>query len=256
MRRGLERTNVEKVRTIVKSLIFRMLGGKNIGRLDYLLGRQSKNPWGGPLNGQSFRQRIYSDIMNRGNFKAIVETGTFRGTTTEFFARAGLPVYSVEIDLREHGFASQRLSHLRDRVHLFHGNSPEFLQSLADDSAFPKSNVFFYLDAHVQSAQVYHQAPLVEELETIFANWNEAVVMVDDFQVPGTAYGFDDWGPDRNLDLACLEPLKHLELSFFFPTLDPKNETGAKRGCVVLCRDEALKNALSQIDTLTPWDKR
>ena len=244
------------MRRIAKAIVLGLLSPKTLGRLDYVLNRRPRDPFGGPLNGQSFRQRIYSDIMNRGNFKAIVETGTCRGTTTEFFAKAGLPVCSVETDLREHGFATQRLSHLRDRVHLFHGNSPEFLQALAGDSAFPKSNVFFYLDAHVQSAQVYHQAPLVEELETIFANWNEAVVMVDDFQVPGTAYGFDDWGPGRNLDLTCLEPLKHLELSFFFPTLDPKNETGAKRGCVVLCRDEALKNALSEIDTLTPWDKR
>jgi hypothetical protein len=228
-----------------------MLGAKNIGRLDYLLRRQSKNPWEGPFNGQSFRQRIYSDIMDRGNFKAIVETGTFRGTTTEFFARAGLPVYSVEIDLREHGFASQRLSHLRDRVHLFHGNSPEFLQSLARNSAFPKSNVFFYLDAHVQSAQVYHEAPVVEELEIIFTNWTEAVVMIDDFEVPGTAYSHIDYGPGRVLNLAYLEPVNYLRLFAFFPVLGPEEETGAKRGWVVLCREDAINKILSGIRNLT-----
>src|SRR5207244_9216245 len=125
MRRGLERTHVEKVRTIIKSLIFRMLGGRNIGRLDYLLRRQSKNPWGGPFNGQNFRQRIYTDIMSRMDFRAIVETGTFRGTTTEFFAKSNLPVYSVEIDPRAHGYAVQRLFPQRARPPSRQGATPQ-----------------------------------------------------------------------------------------------------------------------------------
>jgi len=235
---------------IARVILLRLLGAKTLGRLDYILQRQPKDAFGGPFNGQSFRQRIYWEIMKRGNFMAIVETGTFRGTTTELFARAGLPVYSVEIDPREHGFASQRLFHLRDRVHLYNSNSPEFLQGLAANASFPRSNVFFYLDAHVQNAQVYHKAPLVEELEIIFPSWNDAVVMVDDFQVPGTSYGFDDWGPGRNLDLACLEPLKYLELSFFFPTLDFRSETGGKRGCVVICRNQRTIELLRNIRTL------
>jgi hypothetical protein len=240
------------MRRLAKTIAVGLLGPRTLGRLDYVLKRKPEDPFGGPLNAQNLRQRIYSDIMDRGNFEAIVETGTFRGTTTEFFARAGLPVYSVEIDLREHGFASQRLSHLRDRVHLFHGNSPEFLQTLAGDSAFPKSNVFFYLDAHVQNAQIYHKAPLVEELEIIFANWDGAVVMVDDFQVPETTYSFDDWGQGKNLDMACLEALKHLELSFFFPAFGPEYETGAKRGCVVICRNEYSTVMLRNIRNLRP----
>src|SRR5437870_898363 len=99
---------------IVKACIINLFGGKTKDRLDFLLRRKPKDPFGGPLNSQSFRQRIYSDIMSRLEFKAIVETGTFRGTTTEFFAKSGLPVYSVEIDTRAHGFALQRLSHLGD----------------------------------------------------------------------------------------------------------------------------------------------
>ena len=238
---------------IAKLVALGVLGAKTVGRLDYVLRRRPKDPFGGPLNDQHFRRRIYLEIISRGNFRAIVETGTFRGTTTEFFAKAGVPVYSVEIDLREHGFAKQRLCRLRNRVHLFHGNSPDFLKRLACDATFPTSSVFFYLDAHVQNVQVYHKAPLVEELDIIFANWNDAVVMVDDFQVPGTAYSFDDWGPGRNLDLACLEPLKNLELSFFFPALGPENETGAKRGCVVISRDERCIALLNGTTTLQPY---
>ena len=251
MRRGLERTHVEKVRTIIKSLIFRMLGGRNIGRLDYLLGRQSKNPWGGPFNGQNFRQRIYTDIMSRMDFRAIVETGTFRGTTTEFFAKSDLPVYSVELDPRAYGYASLRFFNRRDQVHLFHGNSPEFLRGLANNPDFPKSKVFFYLDAHVQGSSRYHEPPVVEEVEIIFTNWTEAVVMIDDFEVPGTAYSHIDYGPGRVLNLAYLEPLKYLRSFAFFPALGPQEETGAKRGWVVLCREDTITQMLSGISSLT-----
>jgi len=230
---------------MIKSFVLSLIGKKNAGRLDYLLRRKSKDAWG-PLNGQSFRQRVYADIMARINFKAIVETGTFRGTTTEFFAKSGLPVYSVELEPRAYGYASLRFLHRRNQVRLFHGDSPDFLRGLTNDTNFPKSNVFFYLDAHVQD-----KAPLVEELEIIFTNWTEAVVMIDDFEVPGTAYSFDDWG-FKTLNLQLLEPLKYLNLTPFFPVLDPKQETGAKRGWVVLCREDTITQILSGMRNLTP----
>lgn len=234
----------------MKPLVFTIVGRRNVGRLDYVLGRLPKDPWGGPLNGQEFRRRIYAEMMSGIEFAAIVETGTFRGTTTEFFADSGLPVYSVEIDPRPHGFAVQRLAHKRNRVHLFEGTSPDFLHRLAERDVFPHASVFFYLDAHVQDASAYHKAPLVEELEIIFANWNKAVVMVDDFKVPGKEYLYDDWGPGRILSMECLSPLAHLKLAAFFPAADAKDETGAKRGCVVLCQDATLTTSLRQMNTL------
>jgi hypothetical protein len=235
---------------MIKSFLLKLVGEKNAGRLDYLLRRKSKDAWG-PLNAQSFRRRVYLDIMSRIDFKAIVETGTYRGTTTEFFAKSGLPVYSVELDPRAYGYASLRFFNQRHQVHLFHGNSPEFLRDLANDPDFPKSNVFFYLDAHVQDSSQYHKAPLVEELEVIFTTWTEAVVMVDDFQVPGTDYSFDNWGPGKTLNLECLESLNHLRLWAFFPALNPEHETGAKRGWVVLCREANLAKTLSGMGDLT-----
>jgi hypothetical protein len=235
---------------MIKSFILKLVGEKNAGRLDYLLRRKSKDAWG-PLNGQSFRQRVYSEIMSRIGFKAIVETGTFRGTTTEYFAKSGLPVYTVEIHPRAYGYASLRFRRRRRQIHAYEGDSPEFLRGLAKNPDFPKSKVFFYLDAHVQDSSRYHKAPLVEELEIIFTNWTEAVVMIDDFQVPGTDYSFDDWGPEKSLNVACLEPLKDLRLSAFFPAAEPKNETGAKRGWVVLCREDSTTQILRGISDLT-----
>jgi hypothetical protein len=110
------------------------------------------------------------------------------------------------------------------------------LRELAKADGCPKSNVFFYLDAHWRE-----HLPLKDELEIISNSWNNSVVMVDDFQVPGTEYGYDDYGPGRVLNITYLEPLGHLGICCFFPSLDPQLETGMKRGCVVLCRDEGLQ---------------
>jgi hypothetical protein len=103
----------------------------------------------------------------------------------------------------------------------------------------------------VQDSSRYYKTPLVEELEIIFTKWTEAVVMIDDFQVPGTDYSFDDWGPDKSLNLACLKPLKHLNLIPFFPALDAQQETGVRRGWVVLCREDTITQKLSSLGGLT-----
>ena len=51
---------------------------------------------------------------------------------------------------------------------------------------------FFFLDAHGRE-----HLPLREELEIILTHWREAIVMIDDFEVPGTDYGYDDYGPGK-----------------------------------------------------------
>jgi hypothetical protein len=229
----------------IKAIVADLIGQENLGRLDYLLKPRLRRSWGGPFNGQNFRRRIYSDLIKKINFEGIVETGTYLGTTTEFFAASGLPVYSVEANPRFYAYSSLRFSRRRERIHLYQGDSVEFLRSLAADEEFPKSNLFFYLDAHGQE-----HLPLREELEIIFTHWREAVVMIDDFQVPGTDYGYDDYGAGKALNMSYLEPIQYLQIHAFFPAVDAKQETGKKRGCVVLCREANVADELRRIDTL------
>ena len=72
-------------------------------------------------------------------------------------------------------------------------------QALARDSSVPKCDVFFYLDAHWED-----DLPLLEEIEVIFSHRDRATIMIDDFCVPGTDYGFDDYGAGKTLNLAYL----------------------------------------------------
>ena len=227
--------------------VARLLGASNLGRLDYVFKPWLRKSWGGPFNGQRFRQRIFLSLIGKAGCEAVVETGTFMGTTTLFVACAGLPVYSVESDPRCHAYSALRLSRHKDRIHLYEGDSCVFLRSLSRDVAFPKGRVFFYLDAHS-----YGNLPLREELEIIFGAWSEPVVMIDDFQVPGTDYGYDDYGPGQVLNLAYLDPLRHLQLAPFFPAVGPEGETGSRRGCVVLGKGSEMERLLSGIDSLRP----
>jgi len=231
-----------KIKSILKSLV----GDKMLGRYDYLLKPKLADSWGGAFNGQNYRQRIFLDLIRSLPISAIVETGTFRGTTTAFLAKTGLPVYTVESNPRFYAYAALRFCRRRDRVHLYEGDSVNFLRHMADLNEFLMPKVLFYLDAHWEE-----HLPLQEELEIIFSKWSDAVVLIDDFQVPGTTYGFDDYGPGKALTMSYLEPLQHLHLSAFFPATEAEQETGAKRGCVVLCKDEVVKNILNDIESLT-----
>jgi|SoiMethySBSTD1v2_1073268.scaffolds.fasta_scaffold82635_2 hypothetical protein len=231
----------------VKSLLLRGLGPVTVGKLEYLLRPSLRASWGGPMNGQEGRRQMCRDIMRAVPPAAIVETGTFRGTTTEFFAGFGVPVYSVEAQPRYQAFAAMRLRGVRDRVHLSLGDSRAFLQQLAQDASFPKRSVFFYLDAHWDA-----DLPLAQEITTIFERWTAAVILIDDFAVPNDSYGYDDYGPGAALDREYLDAMGRTDMSLFYPSLRAYQETGAKRGCIVLCNDAGVRERLSALKTLRP----
>jgi hypothetical protein len=188
--------------------------------------------WGGPFNGQVGRQKLYQALITKIATVAIIETGTYRGTTTEFMAGTGLPIYSVEGLARNYGFARARLWRKRN-VHLYQGDSREVLRKLFAGKLRPLRGrmVFAYLDAHWNA-----DLPLREELEIIFDHCPAAVVMIDDFQVPNDpGYQYDDYGPGKSLSPPYIEPIvSAYELEAYYPSIRSSEETGAKRGCVVL----------------------
>ncbi|UCH47850.1 MAG: hypothetical protein JSU95_17655 [Betaproteobacteria bacterium] len=196
------------------------------------------------LNGQQGRQHIFAQIVRDSGIETIVETGTYLGDTTGWMHKvSGLPVYTSEINRHFHLLAKRRLAGYKD-IHLVHGDSVDALRKLA---ASPVSNLqaFFYLDAHW-----YESLPLFEELRIIVSHWNNFVVMVDDFEVPGDdGYGFDDYGFRRSLSMSCFgKAFRELGLTAYFPVLSSTQETGARSGCVVLAKFGSA--AAGQLDKL------
>jgi hypothetical protein len=231
---------------LVNSLVHHGLGPE-IGRIEYLFRPSLRRGWGGPLNGQAGRVELCRQIFMSLRPVAIVETGTFRGTTTEFFAEFGVPVYTAEAEPRFHAFAELRFRSTRDRVHVVLTDSRVLLRQLAANLSFPKDRVFFYLDAHWHS-----DLPLAEEIDTIFGSWKRSVIMIDDFAVPGDSYSYDDYGPDAVLDAEYLDAIGRTDMFRFYPSLPAYHETGSKRGCIVLCNDSDTRDCLSKLTSLRP----
>jgi hypothetical protein len=178
------------------------------------------------MNGQVARRLITRAIARSVEFDRVIETGTYRGATTAFLAETfGVPISSVEAVPRYREYAGHRLAD-EPLVTLDQGDSREFLRKQAGVSG---GTVFFYLDAHWEG-----DLPLAEELDIVAAAWRRAVVMIDDFKVPGDpGYGYDDYGPGKALTEDYL-PKSVAGWSRYYPTTLSDGETGARRGCVVL----------------------
>jgi hypothetical protein len=134
-------------------------------------------------------------------------------------------------------------------LHLEQSDSRRFLQKLSQGDVAQKL-VFFYLDAHW-----YDDLPLNEEVGIIANHWREFVIMIDDFQVPDDlGYSYDDYGPGKALTLDLIIPSveKH-RLGVYFPAARSTEETGARRGCVVLASTGSQSEKLSHLSTLRPW---
>ena len=217
-----------------------------VAQVEYSCFPRRRSSWGGPFNGQERRKQIFLDVLKSLDVTAIVETGTYRGTTTAFMARScDGPVFTVEAQARNMHYAKLNLRELRS-VQFSLGDSRQFLRDLASDGAVPKERVFFYLDAHWEE-----DLPLVEEIEIICSHWSEPVIMVDDFEVPGDeGYVFDDYGLGKRLCLSLLDPLFELDLVPFFPAARSDEETGLRRGCVVLAVRGHVADRLASVPSL------
>ncbi len=232
---------------IFQRVVHGLLGEKLIGAIDFYFRPELKDRWGSYLNGQEGRKAIFLDLIKSFEFSAIIETGTFRGSTTGYFHEAsGLPVFSVETSGRFFEYA--RLRHKQSpQIHISFGDSRQYLRDLiALGKIDPTKPVLIYLDAHW-----YNDLPLKEELELIYQAWPEAVVLVDDFAVPDDpGYGFDDYGAGKALTLELFQQQPVPGLKAFFPSLPAAQETGARKGCVVLATSEDAYARLARLDTL------
>lgn len=232
-----------------KSTVKRLLGEKALGAIDFFNKPSLKEIWGGAFNGQHFRREIFKEIMSVLQPVKIVETGTFRGNTTAFMATNGVPIRSVEFSDRLFGYVKTRFL-LNPKIRVEHNDSRVFLASLARDIEDKSETTFFYLDAHWND-----DLPLAEELTIVFSNWPQAVVMVDDFQVPGSSYSYDDYGEGKALTLDYVNAVDGVNsLTAFFPSLSAEQETGAKRGCVVFALEESVIDQLRLCATLCEYE--
>ena len=214
--------------------------------IQYYRSPKKRDSWGGPFNNQEFRRKIFKQLIDNIPFSAIVETGTYRGTTTDYLRQTShLPIYTVESHPRFYGFSRMRFF-LQSRVKVELNDSRAFLKKLTKNPELKSKLLFFYLDAHWEN-----DLPLAEEVDIIFGHWPDAVVMVDDFQVPfDNGYQYDDYGADKSLTNTYLDNNLKVSNERFFPSLPSESETGAKRGSIILTHTIKTGQKLKTLDTL------
>ena len=201
-------------------------------------------PFGFAVNGQTSRLEAVREMIYRCEIKQIIETGTFRGTTTDWFAQFGIPVISIEAHAPYYEFSKRRLAQFTN-VSVKYANSADALKVIMPP--LPRAApTLFYLDAHWDTV-----LPLREELHLIFSHLEEFVILIDDFEVPGDpGYTFDNYGPDNALTEEYLRASGADHLYKFYPSTASSNETGKRRGSVVLTCSDAMSGRLEKISLL------
>ena len=125
-------------------------------------------------------------------------------------------------------------------------NDSKNIESILKEKKIDNANrVFFYLDAHHEN-----DYPLLDELKFITSFYNNNLILIDDFQVPGDdGYGFDSFnGKKLNLNLISSSLIG--ENYIYFPKVSSKIETGRLRGYVLITNDEEIRKKLDSISEL------
>jgi hypothetical protein len=223
---------------------------------------QFRQIWGGAFNGQMGRRSIMNKLVTELGIAAVLETGTYRGSSTEYMAeRFTIPIYSCEVNPRYYHYSTLRLAN-KPNVKLSLSDSRLFLKRMLASAELPDGQLLCYLDAHwsekiVPPGVTPEDLPVWEEINLIFALRPSTVAVVDDFRVPGDrGFQYDDYGRGRCLSVIDLRANVAAEIDMLFPRYPSAAETGARRGMVVLARKDTAERILSLIPDLERLDWR
>jgi predicted O-methyltransferase YrrM len=167
----------------------------------------------GAFHCDAIYRKFMIDLVDAFRFTSFVETGTFRGYSTELMAlhQPRLPIFTIEVEPCTYKLAKRVLSKYPNITqHL--GNSGDRIRDLIREKRLGDFPLFF-LDAHWQ-----RYWPLRDELRHITEAKLRAVIVIDDFEVPGRPeFGFDiDGGAEIVDGLKC-------NLDYIRPSLPPPN---------------------------------
>lgn len=180
-----------------------------------------------PFNGNPEFNEICTDYIRGFGIDTIIETGTYLGRTTEFFAKCPgvVTVHSIESNPEYLEKAKTNLvgttAAATGNLTLHGGDSAVILpEILAEVAAAPNPRILFYLDAHWERA-----CPLLAELAAIAANpatHNNCLIIIDDFRIPHRPDIPHDTYQGNPLDMnyvreALLAALPNLHYEYYAP---------------------------------------
>lgn len=119
------------------------------------------------------------------------------------------------------------------------GDSVAGIRHLASEGTIGRP--LAYLDAHWEE-----RVPLAEELDVLFANWEDVLAVIDDFHVPGEpGYGYDIYaGVPLSADGIDLPG----DALLAYPAVPPAMETGSRRGTAYVARGNVARSTLESAE--------
>jgi len=172
-------------------------------------------------------QEIYY-LINRYNIKNIVETGTWKGTTTKLLSAMAEKVFTVEIN-EDYFKETKDLDNYENIIREF-GNSPEILEKWFKEDSIKQPSLFF-LDAHWNDYN-----PLLDELKMLdIYNMNKSIIVIHDFYNPfHKEFGYDQYGDiTYNMDYIRVSLNKIYNIDNWKYYYNSKS-TGDKRGVIFI----------------------
>lgn len=161
---------------------------------------------------------------------SVVETGTYKGDTTEYLAKISPnPIFTCEVIGMYRRESKRRLKPYK-QVNLLRGSSAALIQKLVAGKQLGGIPLFF-LDAHW-----YGYWPLKDEME-IISRLPKAVIMIDDFKVPNRPYfGYDTQNNNGVIieeDINYLMPMLSGNCRILFPKYG-SSESKGMRGYIIV----------------------
>lgn len=130
------------------------------------------------FNGAPEMGAFFAFLKTEYQINTAIETGTYKGLTTQFFALCFKEVHTIEsVDW----IYAEAKENLKEHPHVYcHLGSSEAVLKEILPSLIGKP-VVFYLDAHW-----YNYWPIFDEIEAISKTHKDnCVIVIDDFKVPG-----------------------------------------------------------------------
>lgn len=126
------------------------------------------------------KKRIVKAYLDRFGIRRFVETGTYKGDTLAFIAKAGIPCTSIELSTKLYEAARERFRECTN-VDLVYGDSAEKLPLILERIEEP---VLFWLDGHYSAGETAlgsSHTPISKELQAILDHpIKRHVILIDD----------------------------------------------------------------------------
>jgi len=154
----------------------------------------------GAFEDKFLKEELYN-LLKKFNIDTIIETGTYKGWSTNLLAQTGKKIITIEINSEYLEEAKKNNSH-HENIEFHLGSSEKIIEKII--AVNDNRNILFFLDAHWEEYW-----PILNELEVIRSKELKPVIIIHDFYVPngqGVAkFHFDEY-KNHKLEFSYVKP--------------------------------------------------